>query len=1665
MQITGRLTAAATNIDNAFNFQVTDSAANSSKTGMRIDYNASDNTTLTADRTHIGLEVDYDVSAAGGDTSNEYRAYAISVDLRGGGDTDIRRGVYSYSETQHNAGTVSENVAVYGYAVADETGTGKTTNNYGGLFLAYENGTGTGGNNTHYGVYAKSHANSLADKNIDSMYGGMFEAEYDTTGATTTITNVVGVRSTIDIDSTDTNVTNSYVFWGEYQGTPNATNAYGIYLTSDVKNRLGGKLQIGTGTNENAFGRLQVNQSANNDESGIGILSSGAARSMRLWVDETTSYINSGNGGAGDLVFNEAATVSSGGNLNLNGKLSIEHDGSTTGDLLSLFSNRFDGTTMYGWGVNNGTLYHKAATRHQFYTATNYDNSSYDVQFDGQNFIIRTGDLMMGGNTFVDSSRNITAGTISSGAITSTGNMSLSNSNAGNNITINRTDVSNSAIFHIGSSRGYIGTTSNTLFEIRQNNVAAIVVDTSGNTTIENNLVVDGNLTVSGTTTTLNTTTLDVEDKNITLNYSTGDSSATADGAGITIQDAVNSTTNATILWDGTNDEWDFSHGIHVDGKSIFRTNSNVDQLTIRRSTGDSQSLRIGVDDEYTRFYSEQDETGRYGGYYFYGTHNGTNRSRLEITDTTGDVILFNTTGTSKWKWDAVNERQGIGTSSPNYRMHVYSPSGQTGLAITRGLDEQAPMIRFNSDSTKSFLYANGDFIISTTTTGAGNTSYSEVLRVTDDQLVGIGGLSTPSAKLHVADDQYLNFMVQSTGAGYAPASVFLRAGNSTNRGAGVYSHNSVNDKIWFAGTVYQNDTASWNVCYNGDASALSGGETAVAQTSHRLFNVYSNGDVNIVSGSLDFNDVTVIDSSRHITAPQIRLTSIDDAGVSSTSHAFQIGPDNSANVIMDSNEIMARNNGATSDLHINPDGGGVTVGNNSNTGSLVVKGTGYFSKDVTLEGNDVEIRFAGGNNRILFSGYRALEGATNGGILQVGEGYTTVQSYGHFNLTSGHEYQVNGTTVIDSGRGLTNITGLNLSSSTTSGMKLTATDSTANANFYGFHIDYNASGSDTTTTDRAHTALYIDADSSATGGGTSHEHRFYGIFADVRASGDSDLQTGIYTTVRADNFGSGNTVSNLRGGHFVSISHHDAGTLTSLYGSYSDAQCTDSGSGRTSNVYGSYSRAYAASTSSYAATNYTANYNIVQISATNNVNINDTTGVRGEIQLDNDGAADHSVTISNAFVFRAEYDENDADDSFTVNNGYLYYGNYAGERPTTAWGVYIADDVENYFAGSIRAYEGYKVGTTQVIDSSTNATFKTVTIDPTVNGPALNIKRYTGQPNIKAGTDDGGYLIMDSNGGMAALNWYSSDRVVLALGGGNVSIGSSSNHTEKLHVTGTLKSTDDLSTQGNFSLDRSDGFAYLSNVGTGNAGIYVRGIGASNILRSHTTGEFRWEILGSQKMMMDSSGRLIVGADAANGDNAVTLNGGGYVYAHRASGVSGYFDRDSSGDVVTIRYSGGDVGHIGIEGNDSIYIQSEGSSGVGLRFHPTSGVISPVRNGALASDVVSLGTATQQFNNLHLAGEAHARELFIEKFTNTTGTTGSTLLTLTNYVGTTTGNGDLSQQKTFIDFALKDGNSNETPQVRIGAEVGEKRGCKCCKPRRFRSICCLYQRCRYRCW
>ena len=99
-------------------------------------------------------------------------------------------------------------------------------------------------------------------------------------------------------------------------------------------------------------------------------------------------------------------------------------------------------------------------------------------------------------------------------------------------------------------------------------------------------VVIAGDLTVNGTTTAVNSTTLDVADKNITLNKGSGDTSAAADGAGITIQDAVNASTDATILWTASDDRFNFSHGVSVNGGVSVNNGVNATHLTLSGTAG-----------------------------------------------------------------------------------------------------------------------------------------------------------------------------------------------------------------------------------------------------------------------------------------------------------------------------------------------------------------------------------------------------------------------------------------------------------------------------------------------------------------------------------------------------------------------------------------------------------------------------------------------------------------------------------------------------------------------------------------------------------------------------------------------------------------------------------------------------------------------------------------------------------------------------------------------------------------------------------------------------------------------------------------------------------------------------------------------------------------------
>ena len=212
----------------------------------------------------------------------------------------------------------------------------------------------------------------------------------------------------------------------------------------------------------------------------------------------------------------------------------------------------------------------------------------------------------------------------------------------------------------------------------------------------------------------------------------------------------------------------------------------------------------------------------------------------------------------------------------------------------------------------------------------------------------------------------------------------------------------------------------------------------------------------------------------------------------------------------------------------------------------------------------------------------------------------------------------------------------------------------TNNDFYFAQEIIQTLSGSQAATGDREQGGIYMDINSTNTGGDTSQEHRAYGIYLDMDSTGDADYVMGIYSNVAATP--TTGTTSNVWAGYFWAEDNGGAGSVSNVHGIQSFAY-SDNSNSDTDAMYAGYFKVYNAGDSAA---------------------IGSAHGVYSEVEITT-GSGD---IYGNTYVYRAELDNNAGAQS---NSTYLYYGNYAGTLPSTAWGVYIVDTVDNYFAGSLQ--------------------------------------------------------------------------------------------------------------------------------------------------------------------------------------------------------------------------------------------------------------------------------------------------------------------------------------------------------------------------------------------
>ena len=305
---------------------------------------------------------------------------------------------------------------------------------------------------------------------------------------------------------------------------------------------------------------------------------------------------------------------------------------------------------------------------------------------------------------------------------------------------------------------------------------------TSSGLSVTGNATISGDLTVSGTTTSIDTTNLDVKDKNITLNYGSGDTSSNADGAGITIQDAVNSSTDATFTWNATDDNFELSHGldfgdsakirlgtdndlqIYHDGSNarireitgelrLQTTSSGVNALVAKSnaavelyhagskklettSTGIDVTGNILLDDADPRLYFQ---TGSSHYNWKIAAQDSTNKG-FEISSGAADGAATNDTYTPRIVIEADTGDVGIGTSSPAFSSGSGLEIERSGTATLRLQDSgnKSAEIRMGSDLEFVSINSSSNIILTpTANVGIGQSSPSEKLHVNGNIRVG----------------------------------------------------------------------------------------------------------------------------------------------------------------------------------------------------------------------------------------------------------------------------------------------------------------------------------------------------------------------------------------------------------------------------------------------------------------------------------------------------------------------------------------------------------------------------------------------------------------------------------------------------------------------------------------------------------------------------------------------------------------------------------------------------------------------------------------------------------------------------------------------------------------------------------------------------------------
>ena len=517
------------------------------------------------------------------------------------------------------------------------------------------------------------------------------------------------------------------------------------------------------------------------------------------------------------------------------------------------------------------------------------------------------------------------------------------------------------------------------------------IATSSAGATVDGTLTVTGDLDITGNVNSYNITDLDVTDKTITLGA--GQTEANSGGSGIIIDGS-----SASILWDETNDEWDFNKAVNIRKDTSATTNELLRLSNSAGSTTDGVKLVMEVANTSGNggeIGTVRDD-GSFNPYMYFSTSAGVGSSPVERMriDSNGLVHLGNNINT---------DHKGLHiykSTNDSYTPTNFNNESLLRLNVPNAEGNYAGITYTHSGTTEFFtglarVGATSDITDYVFQGYNGNTnSYQEYMRIDSSGNVGIG-TSSPSTTLHVTSAAGSNksaIITRTTGSeavnlsemqdynalqilNKASGSYLNFAGNASNTQIQAQSDGSTAEDIAlnpYGGNVGIGETSPSKLLHiasntNYEGMLIKGAghkqfQIESTQSSKQVLTTYISNSANYSIGidtdnAFIFRDGTPNTERMRINSNGTLLVStITTSGLSNgtTNYGHSFGGGQQVNATNnDTNLILNMSNGS-SNPHVQFRSDGGNTGNISTNGSAVSYNTG---SDYRLKENVISLK------------------------------------------------------------------------------------------------------------------------------------------------------------------------------------------------------------------------------------------------------------------------------------------------------------------------------------------------------------------------------------------------------------------------------------------------------------------------------------------------------------------------------------------------------------------------------------------------------------------------------------------------------------------------------------------------------------------------------------